>query len=95
MSVRYRSLALLDLDEIYRYLEPRSLTGARNVLRAIHAAIEQIEQHPGSAVETSMSGIRVRTIGRYRYRIFYSLAADGVVEIIHVRHAARRPWGSL
>jgi plasmid stabilization system protein ParE len=42
MRVRYRARALGDLDDIYRYLEPRSPTGARNVLRAIHGAIDEI-----------------------------------------------------
>ena len=95
MSVRYRALALSDLEEIARYLESRSPTGAKNVLRAIHDAIEQIERHPLSAMETSIAGIRVRIIGRYRYKIFYSLADDDAVEIIHIRHTARRPWAGL
>jgi plasmid stabilization system protein ParE len=92
MSVRYRALALSDLEEIARYLEPRSPAGARSVLRAIYEAIERIERHPRSAMETSVPGIRVRIIGRYRYKIFYSLAEGGAIEIIHIRHTARRPW---
>jgi plasmid stabilization system protein ParE len=43
-------------------------------------------------METSVPGIRVRIIGRYRYKIFYSLAEGGTIEIIHIRHTARRPW---
>jgi plasmid stabilization system protein ParE len=93
MRVRYRALALADLENISGYLEPRSPTGARNVLRALHEAIEQIQRHPHSAMETSIPGIRVRINGRYRYKIFYSVAEDGAIEIIHIRHAARRPWG--
>jgi len=92
MSVRYRELALSDLEQISQYLEPRSPTGARRVLGAIFRAIEQIERHPQSAIQTSAPGIRVRIIGRYRYKIFYSLAQDGAIEIVHVRHTARRPW---
>jgi plasmid stabilization system protein ParE len=94
MSVRYRERALSDLEEIAQYLEPRSPTGARNVLRAIYGAIEHIERHPLSAVETSISGIRVRILGRYRYKIFYCLAEDRAIEIVHIRHTARRPWPS-
>jgi plasmid stabilization system protein ParE len=30
-------------------------------------------------------------VRRYRYKIFYAVAGD-TVEIIHVRHASRRPW---
>ena len=92
MKVRYRARALSDLDEIYRYLEPRSPTGAVNVLRAIHAAIAVLADHPHSAEQTSDPDIRVKVLGRYRYKIFFGVAGADTVEIIHVRHAARRPW---
>jgi len=92
MKVRYRARALSDLDEIYRYLEPRSPSGARNVLRAIHAAIDNIAQYPFSAERTSDPDIRVKVLGRYRYKIFYSVPGTDTVEIVHVRHTARRPW---
>jgi plasmid stabilization system protein ParE len=91
MTVRYRARALSDLEEISRYLTPRSPTGARNVLHAIHSAIEQVAMQPQSAIQTSVAGIRVKILGRYRYKIFYRVDADAV-EIIHVRHSARRPW---
>jgi plasmid stabilization system protein ParE len=39
MTVRYRELALSDLDHIFRYLDERSPAGARKVIDAIHAAI--------------------------------------------------------
>ncbi len=35
MKVTYRPRALADIDEIFRYLEKRSPTGARNVISAI------------------------------------------------------------
>ena len=92
MKIRYRARALSDLSDIYQYLEPRSPTGARNVLRAIHAAIGNIGQHPYGAEQTSEPDIRVKILGRYRYKIFYSMIETDVVEIIHIRHAARRPW---
>ena len=92
MIVRYRARALSDLQEIFRYLEPRSPAGARNVLRGIHAAIGEIAGFPHSAQQTSDADIRVKVLGRYRYKIFYSVVAPDTVEIIHVRHSARRPW---
>lgn len=92
MIVRYRARALGDLDEIHRYLEPRSPTGAQNVLRAIQAAIDGIAQYPHSAERTSDPAIRVKVLGRYRYKLFYSVIDADTIEIIHVRHAARRPW---
>ena len=61
MKVRFRERALADLEEIYRYLEPRSPTGARNVLRAIHNAVERDAQFPESP-----SALPIRACGRKR-----------------------------
>jgi toxin ParE1/3/4 len=91
MKVRYRPLALVDLENISTFLNERSPAGERNVLRAIRNAIDEIAAHPQSAPRTSIPDIRVKILGRYRYKIFYSVGADAI-EIIHVRHAARRPW---
>jgi toxin ParE1/3/4 len=91
MRVRYRARALADLEEIYRFLEPRSPTGARNVLRAIRVAVEEIAQTPYGSRQTSDADIRIKVLGRYRYKIFYGVTGDAI-EIIHVRHAVRRPW---
>jgi toxin ParE1/3/4 len=92
MKVRYRARALADLEDIFRYLSPRSLTGAEKVLRAIYAAIKEISEHPRSTLRTSDPDIRTKILGRYRYKIFYRIVDDDTVEIVHVRHGARRPW---
>jgi hypothetical protein len=35
-------------------------------------------------------GVRVVPLGRYPYKIFYRVQ-DGVLEILHIHHAAREP----
>jgi plasmid stabilization system protein ParE len=92
MRIRYRARALADLEEIYQYLEPRSSTGAQNVLRAIHDAIEQVAREPLSGPQTSDPSLRVKILGRYRYKTFYDVTDPSTIEIVHVRHSARRPW---
>jgi len=92
MNVRYRARALADIDEIFQFLNERSPTGAANVLRAIADAIDSIADNPRAARRSSDPDIRVKMVGRYRYKIFYSVVEDRYVEIVHVRHAARRPW---
>ena len=94
MKIRYRARALADLDGIFQYLNERSPGGARNVMSAIRDAIDDIAEYPLAAPRTSDPDVRVKILGRYRYKIFYSVAAAEFVEIIHVRHAARRPWMS-
>ena len=91
MKLTYRQLALIDLSEIYAYLEKHSPAGAHSVLAAIHAAINEIAANPLATRETSDTAVRVKIVQRYRYKIFYSVGADEV-EILHVRHGARRPW---
>ena len=68
-----------------------SPSGARNVIDAINAAIKAIAEHPFAAQETSFPHIRVKIVRRYQYKIFYSVGADRI-DILHVRHGARRPW---
>jgi toxin ParE1/3/4 len=91
MKVRYRELALSDLDRIFRYLDQRSPAGARHVIDAIHSAIDDIAHDPLSARVTSDPTVRVKVVRRYGYKVFYSVETD-VVEILHVRHGARRTW---
>lgn len=91
MKVRYRALALADLESIFQFLNERSPIGANNVLRAIHEAIGEIAAHPFAAPGTSDPDLRVKILGRYRYKIFYNVQND-TIEIIHIRHAAHRPW---
>lgn len=91
MRVRYHRQALADLDESYIYLAQRSPAGASNVLSAIYAAVSDIVQNPLGARETSDPSVRVKIVRRYLYKIFYGVKPDQI-EILHIRHGARRPW---
>ena len=71
MKVHYRKRALADLEQIFQYIDKRSPTGARNVIDAIHTAIDVIAEHLLSAERTSLVGIHVKIVRRYRYKIFY------------------------
>lgn len=92
MKVRYRERALADIDDIFEFINVRSPAGAHNVLHALADAIDEIGAHPLASPVSSDADIRVKILTRYRYKIFYSIVGDDVVEIMHVRHAARRPW---
>ena len=87
MKVRYRARALADLEDIFRYLDQRSPTGARNVLRAVHLAIEDVAEQPLASPRTSDADIRVKILGRYRYKIFYSVMENEIIEIVHACRA--------
>jgi toxin ParE1/3/4 len=91
MKVTFQNRALFDLDEIFLYIHKRNPNGARNVIDAIHDAIAQIADFPLSTERTSRRDIHVKVVRKYPYKIFYRLGVDHM-EIVHVRHAARRPW---
>jgi plasmid stabilization system protein ParE len=46
MKVRYRELALADLEQIFLYLDERNPVAARKVIDAIHAAITNVADQP-------------------------------------------------
>jgi toxin ParE1/3/4 len=91
MRLRYRARARADIDEIRRYLQRRSPSGARNVLRSIHAALEFIAGNPEASEATDDLEVRVKVIVDYPYKIFYRIHANSI-EILHIRHSARRSW---
>lgn len=78
-------------QQIFDYLRKRSPSGARNVLASIRATIVELGEQPYSGYATDDPDVRVRFIDRYLYKIFYRVRADSV-EIIHIRHTARRSW---
>ena len=92
MKAVYTLAALRDLAEIADWLATHYPTIAPHVGRRIRAAVDQISRWPDSARRSAARpGVRVALTGRYPYKIFYRVA-DETVEILHIHHAARRPW---
>jgi plasmid stabilization system protein ParE len=91
MRVRYTRRARNDLVAILDYLDERSPQGARNVKHAIRQTVDFIGQFPESGRRSNLEETRVFQVGRYPYMIYWRIEA-GEVRILHIRHAARRPW---
>jgi len=91
MTLRYSPRAQNDLSDIFRYLDERSPTGAINVMRAIYASVAFLAEHPHASQETNRSGVSVKIVNRYSFKVFYHTISGGVIEIIHIRHTSRRP----
>src|SRR5215211_3147099 len=79
MRIIYRARALADIDDIYRYIEQRSPTGARNVVRAIHDSIRAIAEQPYGSVRTNNPDIRVKVVRRYHPLTSCVISAAGVL----------------
>jgi toxin ParE1/3/4 len=92
MKVRYTGTALVEIDQAVSYLLEHHPPRAATFADLIDEAVARLLDHPYSAEETEMRGIRRVYIRRFRYSVFYTVAEDEIV-ILHVRHASRRwPW---
>jgi toxin ParE1/3/4 len=91
MRVRFATRAYDDLASILDYIDSHSPRGAQSVKRTIQRAIELIGQAPECGRRSGVANTRVFPAGRYPYLIYWSIESDEVW-IVHIRHAARRPW---
>lgn len=91
MKVRYTRRSRADLIGILDYLMAQSPQGARNVRRAFEKTVEMIGDFPNAGRKSGEQDTRVLPVGHYPYLIYWAIEAGEVV-IVHIRHAARRPW---
>lgn len=93
MKVIYTSEALRDLEEILAFIDSNYPTISAAFEVRLRAIEQRIGQWPKSAEEVKQrSGVRVVPFIRYPYKLFYQIAG-GVIEVLHIHHAARRePW---
>ena len=92
MKLVYSRRALADLAGIATYYSINaSQAVAESIERRFLEVSERIHRAPQSAPRVEQrSGVRVVSVIRYPFRIFYRVRRD-VVEILHIRHASRRP----
>jgi plasmid stabilization system protein ParE len=93
MKIEFTNRATRDLHEISNY--SRSHFGNR-VTAALEARIRHVVTNIANAPESAprveqRPGMRVVHLVRYPFSIFYRIV-DDTVRILHIRHAARRPW---
>ena len=92
MKVVFTAAAENDLRSIGEWLAAHYPVIARQVERRLHDVVAHIARWPESAPHAAgREGVRVAPLGHYPYKIFYRVTPDAV-EILHIRHAARRPW---
>ncbi len=92
MKVVYTDAALRDLDEIAAWLTTHYPGLGAAVERRVRIVVAHIARWPESMRSSAhRSGVRVASLGRYPYKIFYR-TRDDAVEILHIHHTARAPW---
>jgi toxin ParE1/3/4 len=93
MRLVYSPRAIRDLEQIASYYRAVADAGiAAEISQRIERVINRIARSPQSAPRlVGRPDIRVVLVLRYPYKVFYRLRGDAV-EILHVRHTARRAW---
>ena len=92
MRVRYTFKAQDDLDAIYTYLNERNPAAAQSVKDLIERRIRALGKFPLMAPVTDEPGVLELSIVEYPYKVYYELAGDEEVWIIHIRDTRRKPW---
>lgn len=90
MKVRYLKRATNDLIAIANFVRKRNPHAAELIGAHIRTSATRLEVFPKSGRATSDSAIRVLTIVRYSYLVFYEVRQDSIV-IHHIRDARREP----
>jgi plasmid stabilization system protein ParE len=92
MRLVYSRRALADLTGIATYYSINaSQTIAQSIERRFIEVTTRIQSAPASAPRVEQrAGVRVVSVIRYPFRIFYRVSRDAV-EILHIRHTSRRP----
>jgi toxin ParE1/3/4 len=91
MRVRYTPRALADREAIFDYIDKRNPHAAREVKSYID---KQISELGNSVVRHRLIpklDVHALWLGRYPYIVYYRVQGDEIA-IVHIRHAARRPW---
>ena len=88
MRVRFTHGARRQLAEILAYIAQEDPVAADRVLRRIEDVAEKLGGNPGLGRKVSRKGVRMFPATPYPYLIFYEVT--DALEIVRVRHAARR-----
>jgi len=91
MKVRYTRRAFADREAVFEYLNQYDPRAARKVKVFIKDKINSLTYSPRRARNIKDLGVHALWLGRYPYIVYYRVEGD-VVSIIHIRHAARKPW---
>lgn len=84
------------LDQIYSYIEAHNPSAATKVNTRIKGDIARLARHPYSGRTTEHPGVRLLSVVRYPYLVFYSVDESAKeVHILRIRHSARDPGRHL
>jgi toxin ParE1/3/4 len=90
MRVRWSETALNEIDDIFSYIFEHSRSAASAVVRRIEELSALLAEFPQLGHFTDEAQVRVLSVVRYPFLIFYAIDAEAdEVVILHVRHSAQ------
>ena len=90
MKLKYSPRAIADINAIADYIRVRNPPAALRVGSAIEKIINLFRDNPGLGLDRPELGVRMISVPRYSYSVYYRSRADGI-EIIHVRDDLCKP----
>jgi toxin ParE1/3/4 len=90
MKVRWSETALAEIDSIFSYIYEHNRSAASAVVERIEGLTTLLGEFPLLGHLTDENGVRMLSVVRYPFVIFYAIdGATGEIVILHVRHAAQ------
>jgi toxin ParE1/3/4 len=92
MKVRWSETALAEIVDIFAYIYEHNRSAAAAVVERIEGLAVLLEEFPFVGHLTDEENVRVLSVVRYPFLIFYAVddVANEIV-ILHVRHTAQQP----
>jgi toxin ParE1/3/4 len=91
MRIRYTPRAFAEREAIFAYFDRRSPRVAREMKAFIKKRINGLQYFPERHRFVRELGAHALWLGRYPYIVYYRIKNDEI-SILHIRHAAQRPW---
>ena len=92
MKVTYSPRALAQVDEIFSYIARDNPAAAKTLVARIEHLTALLGNVPRLGRATDHPDVRILSVPRYPYVIFYRILAErDEIRILRVRHTARRP----
>jgi plasmid stabilization system protein ParE len=90
MKLRWSETALAEVEDIFSFIYENSRTAATAVVERIEGLTVLLEEFPFVGHLTDEPEVRVLSVVRYPFLIFYAIdETAGEVVILHVRHTAQ------
>jgi plasmid stabilization system protein ParE len=89
LDIRISGRARRDFADILEYIQRRNPAAAERLYERVGRTINLLSEFPHIGQPTVKAGVRMTTVPRYGYKIYYSASYDSL-DVIHIRHPARR-----